>query len=1089
MKNYASNSKGLHYFKIPDKYYTDKYVLIDVQHDRGLRDVLYIFRNVENNEKEFHYESADSNYFYIDTNNSHHKSESLIDARKTKVRSTTKGLDKENISIYESDVNIALKHSIDYYYSRKTPEKFYNVKKMFWDIEIYNEGSSAFPKPSLAAKPINAISFRIDGTNVVECFILEHIKMDKSKIVEINHLDFEVKTTIFETEQELLEAFCEKIRTSDIDVMVAWNGHFFDVPYYLNRMTRLGLNHNLLSPLNRSIVNTEKFEYDIMGIYFVDQLLLFKKTVQNVEVNYKLSTISQKYLGKDKVAYEGTLDILYETDINKFIEYSATDTNLLWELDNNLGHVELRFELIKLCSSTWKRAETTMGRAEPLLLSYAKSKGLVCKNKKYVGGFGRSDDDDDIKGAYVLQPIPGLHKWVVDFDFKSLYPSIMCSLNLGLDTYYAKIEPEIAKRIIYEKHKLPNDIKIKYKPYLEISKYEYINTNDLIKKIEDEQLIVSINGCIFLNHKIKRSFLSELLINLINRRDEYKHKMKDAIGDLNLIEDKESPKFKELTLYRSKYDIIQNALKIQVNACFTEDTEVVTLNGVKNIKDIKIGDELLNINKTTGNIEKDIVSDITINKYNGFIYHINNKYNYDFNVTADHKFVLNEGVKTASEIYDIVHNTKKKVKFLNPIEKENEIDYKYIINDYYSFIHYFKDKNSDIMLYIIPNRNDKEYDLRKYIKYFPENLYNKVKSGRDKKPRYNDLNIFKVLLKDLTYDEVDFLFNSQYFITKLKDNSYKALKLLDIKIECNLLMSFLGYFISEGSIYKNKPKIYENGNVKGISKKVQISQYKNINLKFYNEIVDITNKISNNLTKRENSIAISNSLLYDWLKEECYNDYTINTIKKIPSFILNVSKENKNIFLEKLYNGDGNKKGDINITKRYSTNSIYLRDTLMNIWISLGASVRYSTEIRNGYTCYRIVHSFKDNKTISCKNIKRSDFIGNVYCLTTEKNHTLYAGSNGKFIHTHNCYGSILNKYFRFYNPDLGEAITSTGQESLKYCIHHLNKYLTTSNTDIDYDFLDVFETSRDEYKYSITSDTDSLYIALGQYLSDNNKL
>jgi DNA polymerase elongation subunit (family B) len=41
-------------------------------------------------------------------------------------------------------------------------------------------------------------------------------------------------------------------------------------------------------------------------------------------------------------------------------------------------------------------------------------------------------------GAFVLLPIPGIYDWFVDFDYTSLYPSVIKTYNLGIDTFVMK---------------------------------------------------------------------------------------------------------------------------------------------------------------------------------------------------------------------------------------------------------------------------------------------------------------------------------------------------------------------------------------------------------------------------------------------------------------------------------------------------------------------------------------------------------------------------------------------------------------------------------------------------------------------------
>jgi len=89
-----------------------------------------------------------------------------------------------------------------------------------------------------------------------------------------------------------------------------------------------------------------------------------------------------------------------------------------------------------------------------------------------------------------------------------------------------------------------------------------------------------------------------------------------------------------------------------------------------------------------------------------------------------------------------------------------------------------------------------------------------------------------------------------------------------------------------------------------------------------------------------------------------------------------------------------------------------------------------------------------------------------------------------KKIQLNSCYGALSNIYFRFFDTDLAEAITLSGQVSIRWMQdkmnHYLNQMLKTSEVD-----------------YVIAVDTDSLYITLdkfvdkvyGDKLPDNEKV
>jgi len=69
-------------------------------------------------------------------------------------------------------------------------------------------------------------------------------------------------------------------------------------------------------------------------------------------------------------------------------------------------------------------------------------------------------------------------------------------------------------------------------------------------------------------------------------------------------------------------------------------------------------------------------------------------------------------------------------------------------------------------------------------------------------------------------------------------------------------------------------------------------------------------------------------------------------------------------------------------------------------------------------------------------------------------------------VNLNSAYGALGSNYFRFYNLDMAEAVTITGQLVIRWIANDVNTYLNS-----------VLHTSND---YIIASDTDSIYINLG---------
>jgi len=516
-----------YYFKLPEKCYGDNVSLFDIQLDKSNMykpKIVYIFNSIDGR-RLYHTEPSSKNYFYTKSGcNGDTPNIVSVDEVDLVVCEKHPGT---NVASFESDVKKVQKHMVDYRYVRK---KFYseepkiNPKILYMDIEVFSEGSRVFPRPELAEKPINSISF-INGNEKVNVFLLRLPEMDKTPINNFS----DINIRLFDSEIDLIDEFCNNIRQNPPDIISAWNGSGarnrgtgFDYPYLFQRMKNLGMNINKISPRNyATIENVNGFiECFSLGVVLLDQLLLYKKFNQNLKPSYKLGFICQEVLGKDKVSYEGTLDDNYMKNINKFIEYSAIDTCLLKELEEKLKHINLLNEMILTCSTTWDSYLGTVGFVDPLFISYAKENNLVCRDSL-------SNKKENFSGAFVKVPKPGIHKWVIDLDYSSLYPSIIVSYNLDITTYIAKIDPNLAKHYIYNKEKMPNNFLVKLDPWkTESYKNVKMDLSEFDNFIKKNKAIVTINGCVYLGHDIKKSFVSDIINYLWESRRKYQSIMK-----------------------------------------------------------------------------------------------------------------------------------------------------------------------------------------------------------------------------------------------------------------------------------------------------------------------------------------------------------------------------------------------------------------------------------------------------------------------------------------------------------------------------------------------------------------------------------
>jgi len=502
--------KGLQFYNIPEKYYTEQYRLVDIQFLYKTSEVLYIFRD-KNNNKEY-YKHNDDYYFYKSSNSIDKK---IIeqDNASAFITSWKNRYDIEPDTTYEADVRLPIKHAIDYGIKNKEDCFVDYLNNWFFDIELDMKNTEAFPSIEDAKFPINMISVSFNGNNII--YILDN----KTKPIEKDDKNYEYK--IFDKEIPLLKEFINDFKNADPDTISGWNTNTFDLPYLYFRLKRLNIEPSTLSKFGVFDVDMQWGRVTIAGVACVDQLEIYKLFEFGKKPSYKLDSIANYELGVKKIELGESISTIYNTDINKLIRYNIRDTDLLVQLEDKIGQINLVHEIRKVCSSTISAIMSTFGQVDPLMISFMKKKGFVVKNAIRTG-------KEKLVGAFVKEPNPGIYKWFVDFDFTSLYPSIIRTYNIGVNTFVFRfIDPHLGYDITYNPDNLPDEIPIIFDPNYK-AKETIVKKEKLLERIKEMNLVWTINGCFYLNHKDEISELSEILDYLMSSRKVYKDKKFEA---------------------------------------------------------------------------------------------------------------------------------------------------------------------------------------------------------------------------------------------------------------------------------------------------------------------------------------------------------------------------------------------------------------------------------------------------------------------------------------------------------------------------------------------------------------------------------
>lgn len=470
----------------------------------------------------------------------------------TKVTPVKKMDDWRDTKYFEKDVDKITRFLVDHYYETDDTPKSHNI--IYLDIECVVAGALTEENIKDPKGEITAIALYDHNSKKYFCLVLDKgCKMSKA--------ESEDKIIMpYSSEKELLSGFLDKWYELDPTIITGWNSGFFDIPYLYYRIKKvLGESlANTLSPINK-IHFTPQFPeqpVNLGGINHLDYMLLFKKYIMKQEPSYRLGDIGKKYAKLEKIEYQGSLDKLFAEDVDKFIEYNLRDVEIIVELENRMKFIELTVTIGHLCHTEYEAIYFSTMLNEGAILTYLKRKGIVSPNKPTTYNPALKTLEEEYAGGYLKDPVPGLYEWVIDLDFTSLYPSIIRSLNMGIETLVGRIvnKDKYDNQWSLQELKSMNPNQIVYiekvKKDRTLARSE-ITVKEIIEVIEKNDLIISAPGVIF--RKDKSSVVCEILSDWFAKRQEYKKLMKKAYKTDN------DP------VMGSFYDRRQHAYKIKLN--------------------------------------------------------------------------------------------------------------------------------------------------------------------------------------------------------------------------------------------------------------------------------------------------------------------------------------------------------------------------------------------------------------------------------------------------------------------------------------------------------------------------------------------
>ena len=365
-------------------------------------------------------------------------------------------------NLFESDIPVIFRCLSENYLKAEPPK----LHTCFFDIEVDFDPDKGFSPTSDPFNPVTAISCYLDWLNQLVTMVIAPKHMSRETAQEIC-AEFD-NCLLFDNEKEMFDVFFQLIE--DADVLTGWNSEGYDIPYMVNRVTRVMskddtrkfcLMGQLPKPRTYERFGKEEQTYDLVGRIHMDYLQLYKKYNYESRHSYKLDAIGEMEVGENKTQYEGTLDQLYNKDFKKFIEYNRQDTMLVYKIHDKLKFLELANQLAHENTVLLPTVMGSVAMIEMAIFNEAHERGLVVPDKKRRNE--NAEETTQAAGAFVATPKRGMHEYVGAVDINSLYPSVIRALNMAGETIVGQVRQTITDKYMDDKGKHLASLKKRFK--------------------------------------------------------------------------------------------------------------------------------------------------------------------------------------------------------------------------------------------------------------------------------------------------------------------------------------------------------------------------------------------------------------------------------------------------------------------------------------------------------------------------------------------------------------------------------------------------------------------------------------------------
>jgi DNA polymerase-2 len=334
---------------------------------------------------------------------------------------------EKDITCYEADIRFAYRFLIDQ-----------NIRGFLTIEGEYKKGDRVdrvYETPCLQPVdpveiPLKTVSLDIEVNEATGEIVCATLYNGEYYTLLLNQKDDRAVTCT--SEMELLSKVKEHLLRLDPDIITCWNVVVFDLKYIEERFKK----HKLIFDLGRSDAQT-RFRTEssfirasrvkIDGRMVLDAMHLLRDFFIKLD-DYKLGTAGKAIVGEGKIEIDNDIKTVWEENPSLLVEYNQKDARLVLDIIEKKKLLELSTRMTGITGLQLDRVKAAIASLDSLYLKESQKRKVVCPS---VSGRSRKR----VTGGLVQEPKYGIYDYVLLFDFKSLYPSIMATFNIDPLTY------------------------------------------------------------------------------------------------------------------------------------------------------------------------------------------------------------------------------------------------------------------------------------------------------------------------------------------------------------------------------------------------------------------------------------------------------------------------------------------------------------------------------------------------------------------------------------------------------------------------------------------------------------------------------